>query len=111
MATAREGTFIGDDVGYVKVDTDKQQARRVKCIIVSTPATADDGDTLAITLTNYGIKATGLLGIRGITHTVLNNELTVEAPTTSVTAGVLTITVGGSTDNLVRSFLIIGEAV
>jgi len=33
----------------------------------------------------------------------------IEDPTTSVTAGVLTITVGGSTDNKDRVFIIYGE--
>lgn len=78
-------------------------------MLVTTAATVDDGDTMDVTLADYGISDTGLLAIRGITHSTTNSVLVVEAPTTSVTSGVLTITIGGSTDNKVRSFLIWGE--
>lgn len=77
-----------------------------KKIMVVCPATADDTDTFDITLADYGI--TTVKTIKGFTHTTDNNVIIVEAPTTSVTTGVLTVTIGGSTDNKMRAFLIGG---
>ena len=79
----------------------------VKEILVETIATADDTDTIAVTLANYGI--TSLLYVKGFTHTTDNDAIIVEAPTTAVSAGVLTITVGGSTDNKKRVFIVGGK--
>jgi hypothetical protein len=67
----------------------------VKSIIVTTPNTADTGDTIVITLADYGIGT--LLAVEGFVHTTENSVIVAEAPTTSVTSGVLTITIGGST--------------
>lgn len=77
-----------------------------KEIIVTCDNTADDGDTVAITLADYGI--TTLKMIKGYSHTTEGSVIIEEAPTTSVTAGVLTITIGGSTDNNFRAFLVGG---
>ncbi len=77
-----------------------------KEILVVTPATADDGDTVAITLADYGI--TNVKSVKGFTHTVDYSHVIVEEPTTSVSSGVLTITIGGSTDNKLRVFLVGG---
>ncbi|GAH35915.1 unnamed protein product, partial [marine sediment metagenome] len=65
-----------------------------KMLIVESPTTADTGDTIAITLANYGM--TTFLGILGQSHDTVNSIVTTEAPTTAVSAGVLTITTGGS---------------
>lgn len=78
-----------------------------KMIMVETAATADDGDTMTVTLANYGI--TTFLGILGQTHSTTGSVVITEAPTTSVTSGVLTITVGGSTDDKKRVFIIWGK--
>ena len=79
----------------------------VKKIVITTPATADTGDTIAVTLASYGIGT--LLGIRGFVHTTANSVMVEEAPTTSVTAGVLTITVGGTTvSDKIRVYELIG---
>ena len=77
-----------------------------KEILVETTDTADDTDTIAITLADYGMTA--VKTVKGFTHSTSNSVIIVEAPTTSVTAGVLTITVGGSTDNKKRVFLVGG---
>jgi len=77
-----------------------------KEILVTTDATADDTDTFTVTLADYGI--TNVKSIDGFTHTTDNSIIIVEAPTTSVTTGVLTVTIGGSTDNKKRSFVIGG---
>ena len=77
-----------------------------KQVVIETAATVDDGDTLDVTLSNYGIST--LLAVDGYIHTTANSVLVAEAPTTSVTSGVLTITVGGSTDNKKRTYIITG---
>jgi len=77
------------DVGYIKVVTD---------------ATVDDGDIITVDLSDYG--ATGIDTIQGWIHSTTDSILVAEAPTTSVTDGILTITVGGSTDNKKRTYLV-----
>ena len=84
----------------------KEQSPRLetKVILIETPATADDGDTLDVTLSDYG--AVGITAIQGFTHSTTDSIIIEEAPTTSVTTGVLTITVGGTTDDKKRSFIV-----
>jgi hypothetical protein len=79
-----------------------------KLITVVTPATADTGDTIAITLADYG--ATAIRGIWGNTETTDGSVVITEAPTTAVSSGTLTITTGGSgnTDHR-RSYLVLLE--
>lgn len=77
-------------------------------IEVELAATTDTGDTVDVTLATYGMKL--FLGIFGVTHTTANSVVVTEAPTTSVTTGTLTITVGGSTaSNQIRSYLVWGK--
>ena len=76
-------------------------------IVVEAPATADDGDTIALTLASYGIKV--FLSARGYIQTTANSVIALEDPTTSVTSGVLTLTVGGSTDNKQRTYYVYGR--
>lgn len=78
-----------------------------KIIVVTAPATADDGDTIAVTLATHGMST--FLGILGQTHSTTDSIVITEAPTTAVSAGVLTITVGGSTDDKKRVFIVFGE--
>ena len=77
------------DVGYIKVVTD---------------ATVDDGDTIAVDLSDYG--ATGIDFILGWIHSTTDSVLVQEQPTTAVSGSTLTITVGGSTDNKKRTYLV-----
>ena len=69
--------------------------------------TVDDGDTFTVTLANYGFKK--FLGIVGFIQTTSGSVVVQEQPTTSVTSGVLTVTVGGSTDNKERVYFIYGR--
>lgn len=85
-----------------------EPALGMKIIKIETEATADDGDTIAITLASYGIKT--VEAILGFTHSTTDSIIITEAPTTAVSAGVLTITIGGSTDNKKRVFLVFGES-
>ena len=80
----------------------------LKELTIVTPATADTGDTIAVTLADYGIKS--LLWIHGVVHSTANSVLVEEAPTTSVSSGVLTITIGGSSvSNKIRVYKVIGS--
>ena len=77
-----------------------------KEILVHCSDIADDTDTLTVTLADYGI--TTLYFVKGYTHTAEGSIIVEEAPTTAVAAGVLTITIGGSTDNKARVFVVGG---
>jgi len=71
----------------------------VKRIIVITPATADPGDTVAVTLANYGM--TGIYTVDSFVHTTDGSIIVGVANTTAVSAGVLTVTLlagDGNTD-------------
>ena len=76
----------------------------VKMLHVRTPATADDGDTVEVDLSAYG--CTNISGILGFTESTTGSIVITEAPTTAVSSSTLTITIGGSTDNKVRTFVI-----
>jgi len=78
----------------------------VKALVVEAPATTDNADTIAITLADYGISR--FIGILGQTHSTTDSVIITEAPTTAVASGVLTITVGGSTANKWRTFIVFG---
>jgi len=81
-----------------------------KCIKVEVPATADTSDTVAITLANYGLKT--VEAVQGFVHTTEDSVIIAEAPTTAVSAGVLTITLGGSgQNNKKRVYLVYGDSV
>lgn len=78
-----------------------------KEILVEVPATADSADTFTVDLSKYGI--TTFKSIKCWNHTSDYDVLVLEAPTTSVTTGTLTVTLGGSSaDNLRRTLLIGG---
>lgn len=87
---------ITDDV------TIKNQSPRLETpvVVVKTPATADDGDTLDVTLSTYG--ADEVLGVVGFNL----SDNAQEQPTWSVSDGVLTITLGGDADNEARAYAI-----
>jgi hypothetical protein len=80
-----------------------------KEILVCLDGTADDGDTQTVTLADYGI--TTLWMVKGYTHATGAEgvgAIIEEAPTTAVATGVLTITIGGGTDNCFRVFIVGG---
>lgn len=80
----------------------------IKQLLVRTINTVDATNTLTVTLTNYGISATGLIGVLGFKHTTDNSGMVQEQPTTAVSSGVLTITVPAGTDNNSRFYIIFG---
>lgn len=82
-----------------------------KEVIIVTPDTADTGDTIDVTLTDIGISKTGFLSIVGAVQTTAASVVVAEAPTTSVTTGTLTITIGGSTvSDKIRIYRILGKS-
>lgn len=82
----------------------------VKYILFQAPNTADATDTLAITLANYGISATGLLAVESWVQTADGSVVTTELNTCAVSAGVLTVTIAAGTDNDTRIIQVIGRA-
>jgi hypothetical protein len=82
-------------------------------LVVETAATADDSDELAVDLGSYGIAEDGLLMVIGNCHTTVNSVVVMNDPTTAVSGGTLTITLGasgGAGTNEMRVFLIIGRS-
>ena len=81
----------------------------IKTILFTLANTVDATDTLAITLSDHGISATGLLTVNGWVHTTDGSVITTEAVTSSVVAGVLTVTIPAGTDNDFRVIEIRGR--
>jgi len=80
---------------------------RFKVGYVYTGATVDDTDTITVDMyASWGI--TKFLGIIGYIHTTIDSVIAEEAPTTTVDREKLTITVGGSTDNKKRFYVVYG---
>jgi hypothetical protein len=65
-----------------------------KKLRIKTAATVDTADTIEITLSDY--DCTAIENILGWVHTTEDSVVVVEDPTTAVSGGDLTITVGGS---------------
>ena len=81
----------------------------IKRVLFTLANTADAGDTLSITLADYGISATGLLAVNGWVHTTDGSVITTEAVTTAVTTGTLVVTIPAGTDNDFRVIEIVGR--
>ena len=80
---------------------------RFKVGYITLDATVDDGDTTTVNLfEQFGI--TKFLAIVGMIHTTTDSVLVEEAPITVVDREILTITVGGGTDNKKRFYAIYG---
>ena len=77
-------------------------------VVVRTINTVDDGDTIVIDLTKYGIHPTGFIGVTGYIHTTANSIAVQEDATTSVSGDNLTLAVGGATDNKQRYYFVKG---
>lgn len=81
----------------------------VKQFIVHFPASAgaDNGDTFTVTLASHG--CTKVVAVDGYDETTEGSVVVAAAPTTSVSSGTLTITIGGATPNLARTFRILAR--
>jgi len=71
-----------------------------KYIYIETAATADDTDTFTVTLASYGAKT--LEAVDAWTHSTEDDIIINEEGTCTVSSGVVTFTIGGSTDNKKR---------
>lgn len=75
-----------------------------RVIKVTTATTATTDDTIAVDLTDYG--AVGIDGIVGFHHSTEDSVVVQEQPTTAVSSGTLTITVGGTTSTGKKVYLV-----
>jgi hypothetical protein len=75
-----------------------------KTLIVSTVTTADSADTLDVDISKYG--GGSVCGVIGFTHTTVNSVVIQEQPTTTMSGSVLTITIGGASNNQARHFML-----
>ncbi len=82
----------------------------LKSLLFITPNTADATNTLEITLTDYGISATGLLVVESWVHTADGSIITTELNTCAVSSGVLTVTIAAGTDDDMRVVQVIGRS-
>lgn len=89
------------------VFTETAPNTEIKEITVTLPLSGS-GATVALTLTNYGISSTGLLTVKGTSTSTTYGIIVVDAPTTAVSSGVLTITSG--TETGVKTFRVTGES-
>jgi phage terminase large subunit-like protein len=86
----------------IKFSANKQGGS--KYFELETPATADHADTILVDIRAL-CGAEMLKAIRAYRHTTTDSVVVDDdAPTTAVSAGVLTITIGGTTDNKKRVF-------
>lgn len=88
---------MGDITSNCTIEMINGTGHSVKELYVETPATADTGDTIVIPLSKFG--ATKIKHIVGNNHSTANSIVVTEAPTTAVSAGTLTITLGGTTSS------------
>ena len=91
-------------LGDVATTTEIAPNAGVKVLKAKVDATADDGDTFTVDLSAYG--CTNIDGIIGFTESTTGSIVITEAPTTAVSSSTLTVTIGGSTDNKARTFII-----
>ena len=82
----------------------------LKMLLVQTKDDVDATNTFTVDLAANGIAPEGLLFVLANVHTTSGSVMTIEAVTTSVTSGTLTVTIPSGTDNDVRTILIIGSS-
>jgi len=91
-------------LGEVGTITEILPACGVKMLQTVTAATVVSADTFTLDLTDYG--CTNIHGILGFAETTAGSVVVTEAPTTAVSSGTLTVTVGGSAVTAVRTYII-----
>lgn len=92
-------------LGAVGTRTEIAPNAGVKMIQLVTAATVDTADTITVDLSTYG--CTNIHGIIGFAENTAGSIVVQEQPTTAVSSGTLTITVGGSTNSdTVRTYII-----
>jgi hypothetical protein len=102
--TLRKGAGFNISPSEFSVDDNKP---RFKVGYITADETVDNGDTITVDIfANW--RMTKFLGIVGFIHTTKDSVIVEEQPTTVVQGTSLTITVGGSTANKKRFFVIYG---
>lgn len=100
--------MTAEDISSTCTYTICEAGSALKRVLIETVATADSTDTISLTLATYGIS--DLQTVRGTAETTVNSVFAAEAPTTTITSGVLEITVGGSTvSNKKRNYILEGR--
>jgi hypothetical protein len=97
------GTIVNT---YSKVGSDRfgNYINEVKSLVIMLSNTADATDTVAITLADKGINT--VLGILAFKETTDSSVIVTETDTTSVSAGILTVTIAAGTDNDPRTIIV-----
>jgi hypothetical protein len=75
----------------------------LKKLLIETVATADGADTIALTLADYGIS--DMMSIRTIIESTAGSVFAASTSTTTISAGVLTITLGTGTNKKYNIFI------
>ena len=91
-------------LGEVGTKTEIAPNLGVKMIQLVTAATVVSADTLTVDLADYGCS--NIHGILGFVETTEGSVIVQEQPTTAVSTGTLTITVGGSAVTGIRTYII-----
>lgn len=100
----RTGAQYNVSSGFEAVDSFKP---RFKVGYITAPTTTDDADTIEVDLyEQFGILV--FKAVIGFIHTTEDSVIVEEAPTTAVNGTKLTLTVGGSTDNKKRFYVVYG---
>ena len=81
----------------------------VKKWIVQSKTASAQNDTFAFDLPSHGISSAGLLAVKSFVHTTVGSIIVLEADTTAVASGVLTITMT-SANTRPRVFYIVGRS-
>ena len=75
-----------------------------RALVIELPSTVDNADTFTLDMGVYGCSR--LTAIFGNEHSTDGQVVVTQAPTTAVSSGTVTVTVGGSNANLTRSFVL-----
>ena len=81
-----------------------------KEIVIETPTTIINSDTVTLVLSDYGISEGGILTIDGFVQTTANSVVASEEPTTAVSSGTLTITLPTGVATGARIYRILGKS-
>lgn len=93
-ATTDYAIVTGNKIG---INQAGHEVNELKSIVFCTDNTVDAGNTIAITLADYGI--TTVKGVYAWKETTDGSVIVTEADTTAVAAGILTVTIIAGTDN------------
>ena len=85
-------------------DATVRRADEYRQVVIELPATVDASETFTLDMGVYG--CTRLSAILGFDHTTDGQVVITQAPTTTVSSGTVTVTVGSGGDNRTRVFVL-----